>query len=302
MIFDALFGDPAVDAPLSDSSLVSAMLRVEVVLARAEATIGMIPARAVDAIEQSASAADYDLAARAAEAASAGNLAIPLVRHLTARVAKIDADSARYVHWGATSQDIIDTAMVLQLRDATAIVLASLERAGDAAAVLAKRHATTVMAGRTWLQHATPTTFGLKAAGWMSALARAHAGVREALARARVLQLGGASGTLAAFADHGLEVARAMASELDLSVAEAPWRSSRDRVAALACALGVATGVMGKIARDISLLAQTEVAEAFEPSGDGRGASSTMPQKRNPVGSSVVLAASLRVPPLVATV
>ncbi len=302
MIFDALFGDPAVNALLSDTSLIEAMLRVEVALARAEAAIGLIPARAVDAIEQSADATGYDLAALAAEAASAGNLAIPLVRQLTERVARIDADSARYVHWGATSQDIIDTAVVLQLRDATAIVLASLERASDAAAVLARQHATTIMAGRTWLQHATPITFGLKAAGWMSALDRARAHVREALACARVLQLGGASGTLAAFGDRGLEVARAMAAELSLTTPELPWHASRDRLATLACALGVATGAMGKIARDISLLAQTEVAEAFEPAGDGRGASSTMPQKRNPVGSSVVLAASVRVPGLVATV
>ena len=302
MILDALLGDPTVNALLSDASLISAMLRTEVALARAEAAIGMIPARAVDAIEQSANASDYDLSALAAEASLAGNLAIPLVRHLTEHVARIDADSARYVHWGATSQDIIDTATVLQLRDATAIVLASLERASDAAAVLAKRHATTVMAGRTWLQHATPVTFGLKAAGWMSALDRSRAHAREALARACVLQLGGASGTLAAFGDRGLDVTGAMASELGLSVPEAPWHSSRDRIATLACALGVATGAMGKIARDISLLAQTEVAEAFEPSTDGRGGSSTMPQKRNPVGSSVVLAAALRVPGLVATV
>jgi 3-carboxy-cis,cis-muconate cycloisomerase len=302
MIFDALFGDPAVNALLSDTSLVTAMLRVEIVLARAEAAIGIIPARAVDAIEQSANASSFDLAALANEAASAGNLAIPLVRQLTERVARIDADSARYVHWGATSQDIIDTAMVLQLHDATAIVLASLERASDAAAVLAKRHATTIMASRTWLQHATPITFGLKAAGWMSALDRARAHVRDARECARVLQLGGASGTLAAFDDRGLEVARAMASELALAMPETPWHASRDRLATLACALGVATGAMGKIARDISLLAQTEVAEAFEPAGDGRGGSSTMPQKRNPVGSSVVLAASVRVPALVATV
>jgi len=302
MIFDALFGDPAVNALLSDANLVSAMLRTEVGLARAEAAVGMIPARAVDAIEQSANAAEYDLAALAAEASLAGNLAIPLVRHLTEHVARIDADSARYVHWGATSQDIIDTATVLQLRDATAIVLGSLERASDAAAELAQRHAKTVMAGRTWLQHATPVTFGLKAAGWMSALDRARAHVREALARASVLQLGGASGTLAAFGDRGMDVAAAMASELGLAVPEAPWHASRDRIATLACALGVATGAMGKIARDISLLAQTEVAEVFEPAGDGRGGSSTMPQKRNPIGSSVVLAASVRVPALVATV
>ncbi|MGE5730001.1 MAG: 3-carboxy-cis,cis-muconate cycloisomerase [Gemmatimonas sp.] len=300
-IFDALLGDPAVDALLSDAGLVAAMLRVEVALAKAEAALGVIPERAVDAIEQSAEVASYDLAALATDAAQAGNLAIPLVRHLTDRVARIDADSARYVHWGATSQDIIDTAMVLQVRNATTIVLASMERAADAAAVLAGRHASTIMPGRTWLQHATPITFGLKAAGWMSMLDRTCADVRNALERARVLQLGGASGTLAAFGDRGMEVARVMAADLALSQPELPWHASRDRLAALCCALGVATGAMGKIARDVALLAQTEVAEAFEAAGEGRGSSSTMPQKRNPVGSSVVLAASVRVPGLVAT-
>ena len=302
MIFDALFGDPTVDALISDAALVAAMLRVEVALARAEAATGVIPARAVDAIKQCANVSGYDLAALAADAATAGNLAIPLVRHLTERVARIDADSAHYVHWGATSQDIIDTAMVLQLRDAIAIVLVQLERAGDAASVLAEKHAGTVMASRTWMQHGTPITFGLKAAGWMSMLDRARAQLYDALARASVLQLGGASGTLAAFRDRGLDVARAMASELTLTLPDLPWHASRDRFATLACALGVATGAMAKIARDISLLAQSEVAEAFEPAGEGRGESSTMPQKRNPVGSSVVLAASLRVPALVATV
>jgi len=207
-IFDALVGDPAVDALLSDAGLIAAMLRVEVALAKAEALVGVIPERAVDAIEQCADAASYDLAALATDAARAGNLAIPLVRHLTDHVARIDADSARYVHWGATSQDIIDTAMVLQVRDATAIVLASIERAADAAATLAERHARTVMPGRTWLQHATPITFGLKAAGWMSMLDRTRADVRDAVERARVLQRGGASATLAAFGDRGLDVAR----------------------------------------------------------------------------------------------
>ena len=301
MILDALFGDSAVDALLSDASLVTAMLRVEVALAKAEAAMEIIPARAVDAIEQGAGVAGYDLSALAEEAVSAGNLAIPLVRQLTARVARIDADSARYVHWGATSQDIIDSAMVLQLRDAIEIVLRSLESASDAAASLAERHSATVMAGRTWLQHATPITFGLKAAGWMSALDRVSAGLAHALARALVLQLGGASGTLAALGDRGAGVAAAMGAALGLAVPELPWHAQRDRFTTLACALGVASGAMGKIARDVSLLAQTEVAEAFESATGGRGGSSTMPQKRNPVGASVVLAAAVRAPGLVAT-
>src|SRR5664279_6046307 len=301
MIFDSLFGDPAADARLSDASRVAAMLRVEVALAKAEASLGVIPASAVSAIERGANIANFDLAALGDGAVLAGNLAIPLVRQLTEHVARIDADAARYVHWGATSQDVIDSGMVLQLRDALAIVLASLARASDAAAALAERHVATVMPGRTWLQHATPITFGLKAAAWMSALDRARVQVASALAHALVLQLGGASGTLAALGERGSDVAIAMGKELNLAVPDLPWHAHRDRFATLACALGVATGTMGKIARDVSLLAQTEVAEAFEGGAEGRGGSSTMPQKRNPVGASVVLAASLRAPGLVAT-
>jgi 3-carboxy-cis,cis-muconate cycloisomerase len=301
MIFDALFGDPEVDALLSDASLVAAMLRVEVALATAEAAASVIPAGAVAAIERSANVADYDLSALAAESAAAGNLAIPLVHRLTEHVAEVDAESAKYVHWGATSQDVIDSATVLQLRETIAIVLNSLAHAGDAAAALAERHGTTVLAGRTWLQQATPITFGLKAAGWMSALDRVHASITAALSRALVLQFGGASGTLAALGDRGPDVATAMGAALGLAVPELPWHAHRDRLAMLACTLGVATGAMGKIARDISLLGQTEVAEAFEGAVDGRGESSTMPQKRNPVGASVVLAASVRAPGLVAT-
>src|SRR6476646_4036629 len=188
MMFDALFGDPAVDALLADAAFVAAMLRVEVALARAAAAAEIIPARAVDAIVQRARIEDYDLRALAAEAGSAGNLAIPLARQLAARVARIDADSVRYVHWGATSQDIIDSATVLQLRDAVEIVLRSLQRAADAAASLAERHGATVMAGRTWLQQATPITFALKAAGWMGALDRARICLADARARTLVLQ------------------------------------------------------------------------------------------------------------------
>ena len=301
MIFDALFGDPDVDAVLSDASRVAAMLRVEVALAKAEAATGVIPERAVDAIAKSADVDDYDLEALARDAVNAGNLAIPLVRHLTERVARTDKDAARYVHWGATSQDIIDSAIVLQLRDATEIVLRSLARAGDAAESLVRRHGATVMPGRTWLQHATPITFALKAAGWMSALDRVHAQLASALANALVLQFGGASGTLAALGDRGPDVAAMLGAALRLGVPELPWHAHRDRLATLSCALGVATGTMGKIARDIALLAQTEVAEAFESANDGRGGSSTMPHKRNPVSASVVLAASIRAPGLVAT-
>ena len=300
-LLDPLFGDPGVDALFSDAPCIAAMLRVEVALARAEAKAGVIPARSVDAIASGADVSGYDLAALAAEAGTAGNLAIPLVRQLTERVAQIDAESARYVHWGATSQDVLDSALVLQLRDAAAIIAHRLEQGSDAAASFAERHADTVMPGRTWLQHATPVTFGLKAAGWMAALDRARERIADALARALILQLGGASGTLASLGDRGPDVARAMAAELGLALPDLPWHAHRDRLAALASAFGIATGTMGKIARDLSLMGQTEIGESFEAAGEGRGASSAMPHKRNPVGASVILGAAVRAPALVAT-
>ncbi|MBA2684200.1 MAG: 3-carboxy-cis,cis-muconate cycloisomerase [Gemmatimonadaceae bacterium] len=301
MIYDALLGDPAVDEHLSDDAHVDAMLQVEEALARAQATLGLIPESAADVITDSTREDEYDLDSLAAGAAKAGNLAIPLVQALTANAARRDPVSARYVHWGATSQDIIDTATVLQLRAAVSLVADSLARAADAAAELAERHATTVMAGRTWLQHATPITFGLKAAGWLAALDRVHERVEFALDDAMFLQFGGASGTLGSYDDRGLELTALLADGLALRQTNIPWHAHRDRLADLACALGVAVGTTGKIARDISLLSQTEVAEAFEPAEEGKGGSSAMPQKRNPVGASVVLAASIRVPGLVAT-
>ncbi|HEY7861069.1 MAG TPA: 3-carboxy-cis,cis-muconate cycloisomerase [Gemmatimonadaceae bacterium] len=300
-LLDPLFGDPEADALLTDARYIASMLEVEVALARAAAKAGMIPARSVSAIEKCADVSGYDLAALAAEAGNAGNIAIPLVRLLTECVARIDAESARYVHWGATSQDVLDTALVLQLRDATGVIVRRLAQASDAADSLAERYAGAVMPGRTWLRHATPISFGLKAAGWMAALDRARERIRESLSRALTLQLGGASGTLASLGERGGNVAAAMAAELGLAVPDLPWHAHRDRLASLACALGIATGTMGKIARDLSLLGQTEIGEAFEAASDGRGGSSTMPHKRNPVGASVVLGAAVRAPALVAT-
>ena len=300
-LLDPLFGDPEADALLSDAHFVASILRAELALARAEAKAGVIPGSAVDAIAACVDVQEYNLSVIAAEAATAGNLAIPLVRHLTARVSRVSADAARYVHWGATSQDVLDTGLVLQLRDATAVIVRRLAQAGDAAATLAERYGDVVMPGRTWLQHATPVTFGLKAAGWMAALDRARERVADSLMEACVLQLGGASGTLASLGDRGEAVAVAMAAELGLSVPDLPWHAHRDRLAWLAAAFGIATGTMGKVARDLALLGQTEIGEAFEAAADGRGGSSTMPHKRNPVGASVVLGAAVRAPALVAT-
>ena len=289
-----------VAAHFSSVARLQAMLHVEAALADAEASVGVIPRAAAEAIRRAARAELYDPLAIESEARHAGNLAIPLVRHLAARVGSTDVASARYVHWGATSQDIIDTALVLQLRESVPMIIGDLARAADAAAGHARRHAQTPMVGRTWLQQATPITFGLKAAGWLDALDRVTGSLRSALDGALVLQLGGASGTLAALGDQGPAVATAMGHALTLTVAAIPWHAHRDRLATLACALGVATGTAGKIARDLGLLAQTEVAEAHEPAG-AAGSSSSMPHKQNPVRAAIAIAAAVRAPGLVAT-
>ena len=296
-----LLGDAAVAAELSDHVKLQRMLDVEAALAAAEASVGVIPRACVVPIQTAAKAELYDYTAIAVDAARAGNVALPLVRQLTERVASIDADAARYVHWGATSQDIVDTGLVLQLRGAVPIVLGHLERAAGCAMDHARRYADAPMSGRTWLQQATPTTFGLKAAGWVDALDRARRRLEIALEAALVLQFGGASGTLAALGSHGPSVADALAARLRLQVPDLPWHAHRDRIADLSCALGIATGTAGKIGRDLSLLAQTEIGEAFEAPVEGRGGSSTMPHKHNPVSTSVVLAAAVRAPGLVAT-
>lgn len=293
-----LFGDPGVSAHFSDRSRLQAMLDVEAALAEAEADVRVIPRGAVHAIRTAAQADRFDFREIGAEAVRDGNLAIPLVRHLTQAVETLDREAARYVHWGATSQDIIDTGLVLQLQRATPAILRNLDRAVAAATGHARRHVDTVMAGRTWLQQSTPVTFGVKAAGWADALARQRSALAKALEDVRILQLGGASGTLAVLGEHGSAVADRVASLLELQVPDLPWHAHRDRLVRFACALGVTCGVAGKIGRDVSLLAQTEIGEVIE----GRvGGSSAMPHKQNPVGASIVLAAAVRAPGLVAT-
>ena len=288
-------------APFSDAAQLRAWLAVEVALAEAEAEAGIIPAAAAADIRAAAGADRFDHAALREEAARAGNLAIPLVRRLTALVAERNADSARYVHVGATSQDILDTAVVLQLRDAAAIVTAALTRGVVAAAAIARRHARTPMAGRTWLQQASPVSLGLKAAGWLDMTARCRERLDRAISAAMVLQLGGASGTLAALGDAGPAVADAVARRLSLSVPEMPWHTHRDRLAEVACALGIASGALGKIGRDLTLLGQSEIGEVFESPSADRGGSSSMPHKQNPVRAVRAVAAATRAPGLVAT-
>lgn len=296
-----LFGDAEVDRALSDEARLQAMLDVEVALAEAASDIGLVPSVALAAIRDAGKASLYDHAALAEDAAWAGNLAIPLVKAMTKLVAASDADAARFVHIGATSQDIIDTGLVLQLRKAIPAISASLGRAATAAAGHARAHVGTPMIGRTWMQQAVPVTFGLKAAGWLDALRRVRARLDADLEAACVLQFGGAAGTLASLGRDGLEVGRVLGFRLGLPVPDLPWHAQRERLVALATTLGLVAGSLSKIARDLALMGQTEIGEAYEAPAAGRGGSSTMPHKRNPVSASVALAAASRAPGLVAT-
>ncbi|TWB28381.1 3-carboxy-cis,cis-muconate cycloisomerase [Nitrospirillum bahiense] len=300
-LLDPLFRGGAVDAVFTDTATLQGMLDFEAALARAEAGLGIIPLGADTAIAAHCRADRFDLDALAHAAAKAGNTAIPLVKALTARVAAADPDASRFVHWGATSQDIMDTGLVLQIRQALPLMDKDLDTLEGYLARLAATHAGTPLAARTWMQQALPTTFGLKAAGWMAAVGRARRALATAGQDCLVLQFGGAAGTLAALGDRGLDVAAALALDLDLALPDLPWHGHRDRLVALGAALGLVAGVLGKMARDLSLLMQTEVGEAFEPAEAGKGGSSAMPHKRNPVACAVALSAAARVPPLVAT-
>lgn len=297
----AIFSSEGMQQVFSARSTVQRMLDFEAALTRSLACEEIIPASAVAPIVACCDASRYDLAALTQAARDAGNLAIPLVKQLTAQVAARDADAARYVHWGSTSQDVIDTGMVLQLRDALDLITVELAELSDALAGLAHRYRSTPMIGRTWMQHALPITFGLKAAGWLDALLRHQQRLAELHPRLCVLQFGGAAGTLASLGDRGLAVAHVVAGALGLPLPHLSWHAHRDRVAECATTLGLLTGTLGKIARDIALQSQTEVAELSEPVAAGRGGSSTMPHKRNPVACAAVLAAAVRVPPLVST-
>ena len=284
----------------SDPSVLQAMLDFEVALAQAEADLKIIPSSAASAIAKVARAENFDVAALALETQRAGTPGIPLVKTLRKEVQQQDTAAADFVHWGATSQDVSDTALILLLRKCTAILDGDLNRLEGALEGLAAQHQDTVMLGRTLLQPAPPVTLGLKAAGWYGAVRRGHARLRAAFSEALVLQLGGASGTLAALGKHGIAVGERVAQQLNLGYPDAPWHTHRDRLAAVVCACGILAGSTGKMARDISLLMQAEVGELSEPGGSGRGGSSTMPHKRNPIASTVALTAANRVPGLVA--
>lgn len=295
-----LFVDCEIAARLDERATLQAMLDVEAALARAQAGLGLIPAEAPAAIAAACDAALYDVAAIGARTTLTGNPAIPVVEALTARVGASAPEAARFVHWGATSQDVIDSGRSLQGAAVVALLRRRLERLAAALADLADRHRRTVMPGRTFLQQAVPVTFGLKAAHWLGGVVESHAALADH-ARPR-LTLAGAAGTLASLGGDGMALARAMAAAAPFDGLQTDGsHAMRGRVGRFAAELAVTATMLGKIARDVSLMMQTEIGEAFEPSAPGKGGSSTMPHKRNPVLCTAILACAMRAPNLAAT-
>jgi 3-carboxy-cis,cis-muconate cycloisomerase len=295
-LFESLATTESLAGAFSDASLLGSMLRFEAALARVQARLGLIPDFAAEAITHAAVPDAFDPVSIARAARRSGTITIPLVDGLVARVKANAPEAAAFVHRGATSQDVSDTALILCLVQASNILAADHDRLTGALRRMSDEHAGTIMLGRTLLQPALPTTFGLKVAGWYGAVSRSGTMMAAAFETACVLQFGGACGTLAALGSHGPAVSAALARELDLPEPDAPWHVHRDRLAGVVAACGIYTGTLGKIARDISLLMQHEVGEAAEPGGG----SSTMPHKQNPAACAAALAAANRVPGMVA--
>ena len=300
-IFERTLATADIEAVFADVQVVVAMLAFEAALAEAQAEEGLVPKDAAAAIAAACRGVPFDVEWIVNEARRAGALAIPLVQQLRDRVAAASPEAAPWVHRGSTSQDVIDTAIVLVTREAVELIDADLERLVDALSRLAERHLETPMLGRTLLQSAEVASFGHEVVGWLVPLARSRERLRQAADAALQLQLGGAVGTLAALGDKGPAVARRVGEKLGLPVPAGAWHAQRDAWVALGCAVAVLCGALGKVGRDLALLAQGEVGEVFEAREVGRGTSSAMPHKRNPVAAMVAIAAATRAPQHAAT-
>lgn len=295
-LYGDLYGTTEMREVFSARSLLRAMLEVEVALARAQARTGVIPGAAAEAIARAADVDRLDVDAIIAATQNVGYPVVPLTNQL-AKLAGPEAGG--YVHWGATTQDILDTATVLQLGRAFALLQADLARILEALRLHSRRYRDDVMSGRTHMQHALPITFGYKCALWLAPLVEHRSLLEQAADRAKQLQFGGAVGTLASLGARGRDVAIALGAELALRVPDAPWHVDRSAFAGAACAVGLLCGSLAKFATDVALLMQTEISEAAEPYAPGRGGSSTMPQKRNPIASEYILATARGVHALV---
>lgn len=293
-----IFGSDSMRAVFDDAARIRAMLTFEAALAGAEADAGVIPEDAAALIAAACETFRPNIRELGHAAREQSAPSIPFVKALTAHCPE---EARGWVHWGATSQDVIDTALVLQMREGCALIEADIDALGDLLAALATDYRSTVMAGRTLLQPALPITFGFKCAGWLDALADARTGLARATGDALVLQFGGAVGTLSALGEDGEAVRQALGRRLELPVPAAPWHTNRTRIVRLCGELALLANVLSKIAGDMALLMQPEIGELAEPAGDGRGGSSTMPHKRNPVSAVAVRANAHRVNGLVST-
>ena len=300
-LFGPLFVPDEIREAVGGRAWLQAMLDAEAALAIAEARAGLIPTGEAEAIVGCCDADRFDPEEIGREGHAAGNPVPALVKALTAAVSDASEDAARHVHKGATSQDITDTAAMLVTQRALDLILVEVDGAASACVRLAETHRETLIPGRTLLQQALPTTLGLKAAGWLVAVLEARRRLLATRESGLAAQLGGAAGTLASLGSPGIRVLQEFARELNLAEPVVPWHTARLRVAELGSVLALVSGVMHKLALDVVLLAQTEVAEVAEPSDGGRGGSSTLPHKRNPVGSVLAAACARRVPPLAET-
>jgi 3-carboxy-cis,cis-muconate cycloisomerase len=288
ILFRDAFGTPAMRAVFCDHALIERYVEVEIALARAEGRTGVIPAAAAEEIAARTKPADFDFDHLRHETEIVGYPILPVVHQMANQC----GDAGGYVHWGATTQDIMDTANVLQVRAALDLVSADIEELRRILGDLAKRYRDTPMAGRTHLQQALPITFGYKAAIWRAMFDRHAERLAQLRPRVEVVEFAGAAGTLASLGDRGLDVQGALAEELNLGVPASTWHVARDGFAEAVNFLALVTGSLGKIAFDVMLMMQNELGEVYEPFVTGRGASSTMPQKRNPISSELMLAAS----------
>ena len=297
---ELIFADERCAAALTDERYLAAMARFEGALAIASAHAGVIPDGEAKTIAKVCERAAFDTAALAKEARLAGTLAIPLVKALKKQVAAVSEPAAKFVHYGATSQDAMDTALALCLKEAAKRIQELTLQVGEGAAKLARAHAKTPTVARTMLQPAAPVPFGWKAAMWLAPLARSLPHFRAAALEACVLQLGGAAGTLSAFGDKAEAIAGQLSGELGLPKA-VTWHSARDALVRMGSEAAILTGLAAKIAQDIALLMQPEIGEASEPAAPGRGGSSSLPHKHNPSGCLLALEAAMRTPGLAAT-
>lgn len=284
-VFRDIFSTEAMRRIFSDEARVQYYLDIEAALARAQARLGIIPQDACDEIVRHCNAAEFDMAKLKTQTERIGYPVLPVVQQL---VALCRDGLGEWCHWGATTQDITDTATVLQIRDALALVEADIDAIANSLADLARNYRDTPMAGRSNLQQAVPITFGFKAATLLAGFQRHKQRLAEMRPRVLVGEFGGAAGTLSSLGRDGLRVQAELMKELGLGQPEIAWHTMRDRIAEVGCFLGLVTGTLGKISMDVKLMMQTEVEEVYEPFAEGRGSSSTMPQKRNPISSNYI--------------